>query len=167
MHRQAPVHRESIGVNVALDMARPYLLQTQAPVNYVFTDASSLSYTARVKPFNGFLQELAVTLSTYPSLAICHVPGWVLFIPDILSRQNDQITIPHTDTQLSKDQSVILPPLQNLPPETIISNNQLFEIMYTMPKKVFFDVSESSYFYCQHIDWDMYHKPDQIWRSEN
>ena len=68
--RQSPVHRESIGVHHVLDTGRPYLLQTLCKKNYLFTDASSISYEARVRPFENFLFELSCSLSEYPSLEV-------------------------------------------------------------------------------------------------
>ena len=70
--RQSPLHRESLGVNQLLQIARPYLLQSKSPNNYIFCDASSISYISRVKPFSNFLQQLADEMSKYPGLQVAH-----------------------------------------------------------------------------------------------
>jgi hypothetical protein len=54
LRRQAAVHREAFGVDRVMDLAKPYLFQSTSPVNYLFTDASSISYIARNKPFSSF-----------------------------------------------------------------------------------------------------------------
>ena len=77
LHRQSPVHRESFGVHSLLKLAKPYLFQSTAPVNYLFNDASSISYTARGKPFSSFLQTLSEEMSLYPCLTVIHLPGRV------------------------------------------------------------------------------------------
>ena len=59
LRNQSPIHRETYGGHQVLALGKPYLLQSTAPVNFMFTDASSLSYCNRMKPFNSFLQNLS------------------------------------------------------------------------------------------------------------
>ena len=90
--RASPVHRESQGTHYVMESSRPYLLQTRCKHNFLFVDASSISYISHVKPFENFLFELSCTLSEYPSLSVIHCPGRVLSAPDLLTRQlNDVI----------------------------------------------------------------------------
>ena len=70
MRRQSPVHREAVGLRKVIDLAKPYLIQTKSPVNYLFTDASSLSYINRLNHFNSFLQDLSKELFMYASLTV-------------------------------------------------------------------------------------------------
>ena len=70
---EAPVHREAHGVDRVMDLAKSYLFQTSAPVNYLFNDASSISYIARNRPFSSFLQTLSETLAMLPSLVVIHL----------------------------------------------------------------------------------------------
>ena len=65
--RQSPVHREAFGVSSLLTMAKPYLFQSTAQANFLFSDASSILYIARNKPFSSFLQTLSEDLSMHPS----------------------------------------------------------------------------------------------------
>ena len=53
LRRQAAVHREAFGVDQLLELAKPYHFQSTSPVNYLFNDASSISYISRNKPFRG------------------------------------------------------------------------------------------------------------------
>ena len=92
LKHQSLVHRESLGVQSLLKLARPYLFQSTAPVNFLFNDASSISYIARGKPFSSFLQTLSEEMSLYPSLTVIHLPGRALWFFDILSRQYDKYT---------------------------------------------------------------------------
>ena len=78
IRRQSPVHREAFGVSSLLAMAKPYIFQSTALTNFLFNDASSISYIARNKPFSSFLQTLSEELSMYPSLIVIHLPGRAL-----------------------------------------------------------------------------------------
>ena len=165
--RASPVHRESQGTHFMMDSARPYLLQTECPVNYLFVDASSISYIARVKPFENFLFELACRLSEYPSLMVVHAPGRVLSAPDLLTRQLNDVIFEREDTNISKHQAHILPILEEkIKPGEIISNQALYEILNATPASEFFDVSEKNYTYTQRVNWSDYAKPDQLFSSE-
>ena len=44
IRRQSPVHREAFGVSQLLALAKPYLFQSSATINFLFNDASSMSY---------------------------------------------------------------------------------------------------------------------------
>ena len=76
---QSPVHREASGVSLLLAMAKPYLFQSTALANFLFNDASSISYIARNKPFSSFLQTLSEELSMFHSLIVIHLPGRALW----------------------------------------------------------------------------------------
>ena len=128
MRRQSPVHREAVGLRKVIDLAKPYLIQTVAPVNYLFTDASSLSYINRLKHFNSFLQDLSEEISMYPTLTVIHTPGRVLFYPDLISRQLDNVHLPREGVQISKQQALIIPSLQKLSPGCILTNQELREL---------------------------------------
>ena len=56
---QSPVHRETFGVSSLLTLAKLYLFQSTAQTNFLFSDASSISYIARNKPFSSFWQTLS------------------------------------------------------------------------------------------------------------
>ena len=100
IRRQSPVHREAFGVGALIAMAKPYLFQSTALANFLFNDASSISYIARNKPFSSFLQTLSEELSMFPSLIVIHLPGRALWFCDILSRQYDHVTVERSDTQI-------------------------------------------------------------------
>ena len=129
LRRQSPVHRESFGVQSLLKLARPYLFQSTAPVNFLFNDASSISYIARGKPFSSFLQTLSEEMSMYPSLTLVHLPGRALWFCDILSRQHDNVIVPRSDTNLSKEQSTLIPSLQAIKPGAVLRNLNLLDLL--------------------------------------
>ena len=105
--RASPVHREAQGTHLMMDSARPYLLQCDT--NYLICDASSISYIARVCPFQNFLFKLSCRLSEYPSLTVVHAPGRVLSAPDLPTRQLNDVVFDRDDTNISKHQAHILP----------------------------------------------------------
>ena len=100
IRRQSLVHREAFGVGSLLAMAKPYLFQSTALANFLFNDASSISYIARNKPFSSFLQSLSEVLSMFPSLVVIHLPGRALWYCDILSCQHDRVTVERGDTRI-------------------------------------------------------------------
>ena len=51
-------------------------------------------------------------------------------------------------------------------PGEVISNQALYEILNATPASEFFDVSEKTYTYTQHVNWADYAKPDQLFTSE-
>jgi hypothetical protein len=113
-----------------MDSARRYLLQTECDTNYLFCDTSSISYMARVRPFENFLFELSCRLSECPSLTVVHAPGRVLSGPDLLTRQLNDVVFNRDDTNISEHQAHILPILEDkIKPGEIISNQALYEIM--------------------------------------
>ena len=63
--RSTTVHREAIGTHHVMELSRPYLLQTPSAHNFLFVDASGISYISRVKPFN-LVVPSAIT-QVYPS----------------------------------------------------------------------------------------------------
>ena len=103
-------------------MAKPYLFQSTALANFLFNDASSISYIARNKPFSSFLQTLSEELSMFPSLIVIHLPGRALWFCDILSRQYDNVIVERTDNELSKDQATIVPSLKAIKPGAVLKN---------------------------------------------
>ena len=111
LRNQAAIHREAFGVDRVMELAKPYLFQSTSPVNYLFTDASSISYVTRNKPFSSFLQTLSETMSMYPSLVVVHMPGRALWYVDILSRQHDYVAMQRTDTNKKGFFDVKLQPL--------------------------------------------------------
>ena len=84
LRRQSPVHREAFGVSALLQLAKPYLFQSTTQTNFLFSDASSISYIARSKPFSSFLQTLSEDLSMHPSLVVIHLPGRSLWYCDVM-----------------------------------------------------------------------------------
>ena len=125
LRNQAPIHRETYGGHQVLALGKPYLLQSTAPVNFLFTDASSLSYCNRMKPFSSFLQNLSEELSLFPNLQIVHTPGRTLFYCDILSRQLDHIKLERENIKIFKKQSAIVPSLINIPFGSVLTNEEL------------------------------------------
>ena len=89
LRRQSPLHKEAFGLQLALTQAHPYLLQSKSNNNFIFTDASVLSYITRNKAFNNFLQALSENLSYYKGLSIVHISGHANSYCDILSRALD------------------------------------------------------------------------------
>jgi hypothetical protein len=166
LRRQAPVHREAHGVDRVMDLAKSYLFQTSAPVNYLFDDASSISYIARNRPFSSFLQTLSETLSMYPSLVVIHLPGRALWYADILSRQFDHVAMTRTDTMISEDQAKLIPSLQHIKSGAILSNTELLKLFSTPIGPEITDVSDSDFKYIQRVDWSMYVNPHQYFTSE-
>ena len=141
LRRQAPVHREAFGVDKLLDVAKPYLFQSLSPVNYLFNDASSISYIARNKPFSSFLQTLSENLSMFPSLVVIHLPGRALWFCDILFRQYDNVSMERTDTNISKEQATLVPNMAQIKPGAVLTNKELLELFATKPASVSIDSS--------------------------
>ena len=106
--RKPPVLREADAVSDGIDMASPYLLQSTAPANFIFSDAASIQYVSRNKAFSNFLQELSMTISKFPNLHALAVPGRTLFLPDLFSRQCDYVKFERNSMNLSSEQSSVL-----------------------------------------------------------
>ena len=166
IRRQSPVHREAFGVSSLLAMAKPYLFQSTAPANFLFNDASSISYIARNKPFSSFLQTLSEELSMYPSLVVIHLPGRALWYCDILSRQHDRVTVERGDTRISKEQATIIPSLNAIKPGAVLRNIDLLDLFAQKIGPEILDVSDSDFRYIQKIDWSLYTNPHQFFTSE-
>ena len=149
-----------------MDLAKPYLFQSTPPVNYLFNDASSISYIARNKPFSSFLQTLSETLSMYPSLVVIHLPGRALWYADILSRQYDHVAMSRTDTNISEDQAKLTPSLHHIKPGAILTNSELLKLFSTPTGPEVLDISNSDFKYVQRVDWSMYVNPHQYFTSE-
>ena len=109
-------------------MAKPYLFQSTAVVNYLFNDVSSIAYISRNKPFSSFLQTLAEDLSLFPTLVIIHMPGRCLWYADILSRQHDHVAVSRDDTKISKEQALLVPALRNIKPGAVLTNSELLDL---------------------------------------
>ena len=130
LRRQSPVHREAFGVSALMTMAKPYLFQSAAPANFLFSDVSSISYIARNKPFSSFLQTLSEDLSMHPSLVVIHLPGRALWFCDILSRQYDNVTVERSDTAISKEHATMIPTLQAIYPGAVLRNKELLDLFF-------------------------------------
>ena len=100
LRRQSPVHREAFGVSALLTLAKPYLFPSSALANFLFSNASSISYISWNKPFSSFLQTLSEDLSMHPTLVVIHIPGRALWFCDILSCLYDNVTVERTDTAI-------------------------------------------------------------------
>ena len=166
LRRQAPVHKEAYGTDMVLKMGKPYLFQTQALANFLFSDASSISYIARTKPFSSFLQQLSEEVSRYPTLNTIHMPGRALWYCDLFSRQLDNVTVSRPDTDISKEQSAIIPALRNVKPGAVLTNAELLTLFRTKLGPELFDVSTSDYEYIQRVDFSLYTNPYQFFTSE-
>ena len=135
-----------------MESSRPYLLQTRCKHNFLFVDASSISYISCVKPFDNFLFKLSCTLSEYPSLSVIHCPGRVLSASDLLTRQLNYVILERNDTNLSKEQAYILPNLnESIKPGELIPNNTLYQALNATPESEFYDVHEKHSRYTQQI----------------
>ena len=136
LRRQSPLHRESFAFDKTLCLAHPYLLQTKALANYAFTDASVISYVSRCKSFKNFLQCLAETVSLYPNLHVCHMPGKANMLADTLTRSLDEITLDRNDTNLSKKWASIVPPTLKMKPGKVVSHEKLVEMIQSTPCRI-------------------------------
>ena len=166
LRKQSPVHKEAYGTDLTLKEGKPYLFQTRSKVNYLFSDASSISYIARTKPFSSFLQQLSEEVSRYPSLTAIHMPGRAMWFCDLLSRQLDNVIVTRPDTDISKEQSSIIPALRNVKPGAVLTNDELLKVFQTKVGPELFDVSTSDYEYIQKIDFNLYVNPNQFFTSE-
>jgi hypothetical protein len=155
LRNQAAIHIEAFGVDRVLELAKPYLFQSLSPVNYLFTDASSISYVSRNKPFSSFLQALSETMSMYPSLTVVHMPGRALWYVDILSRQHDYVAMQRTDTNVSEEQAKLTPNLNQIKTGAILTHSELLKLFSTPTGPEILDVSDSDFRYVQRIDWSM------------
>ena len=166
IRKQASVHRECFGISALLSLAKPYLFQSTAAANFLFNDASCISYISRCKPFSSFLQTLAEDLSMYPNLVIIHLPGRALWYADILSRQYDNVLVQRQETNLSKDQALLVPALRNIAPGAILTNEQLRIMFAKQYDREILDTSDSDFKYVQRINWSLYNNPRQFFTSE-
>ena len=107
--RKAPVSCEADAVSDGIDLAEPYLMQSTALANYIFSDMASIQFVSRNKAFCNFLLELSMKISKFPNLHAVAVPGRVLFLPDLFSRQRDYVKFERESTKLSQEQSSVLP----------------------------------------------------------
>jgi hypothetical protein len=167
IRQQAAAHRESFGIKELTTMAKLYPFQSTAVVNYLFNDISSIAYISRNKPFSSFLQTLAEDLSLFPNLVIIHMPGRCLWYADILSRQHDHVAVQRTDTNISKEQALLVPALRDIKPGAVLSNTELLDLFSVTFGLEVTDVSDSDYVYIQKIIWDLYTNPHQFFSSEH
>ena len=149
IRKQAAVHRECFGISALLSMAKPYLFQSVAPAYFLFNDASSIAYISRNKPFSSFLQSLAEELSLFPSLVVIHLPGRTLWYADILSRQHDNVSVERSDTNISKEQALLVPALQNIKAGAILSNQELLQLFSVTYGPELTDTSDADFKYIQ------------------
>ena len=166
LRRQSPLHKEAFGLQLAITQAHPYLLQSKSSNNFIFTDASVLSYITRNKAFNNFLQALSENLSYYKGLSVVHISGRANSYCDILSRALDNAILERSDTNLSKEAAMITPTIFQLEPGTVINSETLVQLLNSKPEQEFIDVHESSYKYVQKIDFSLYDAAHQTFNSE-
>ena len=102
----------------------------------------------------------------YPSLTVVHLRGRALWFCDILSRQQDNVIVPRSDTKLSKEQSTLIPSLQSIKPGAVLRNQDLLDLFAQNFGPELFDVSNSDYRYIQKVDWNLYTNPAQFFTSE-
>ena len=138
----------------------------QKSANFLFRDASNISYIARNKPFSSFLQTLSEDLSMHPSLVVIHLPGRALWFCDILSRQYDNVTVERSDTAISKEHATMIPTLKAIKPGAVLKNKELLDLFATKFGPELMDTSNSDYKYIQKIDWSLYTNPTQFFTSE-
>ena len=110
--------------------------------------------------------DLSLEISQYPILHVVHTPGRVLYLPDIYSRQLDNVILPRADTNISKNQVDILSSLAKIPPGQLIDNDLLRTALHATPDSKFFVVEETGYLYSQWINWSQYNNPQQLFTSE-
>ena len=133
--RTPPTSREADAISDGVDLAEPYLMQSTAKANYIFSDMASIQYVSRNKSFSNFLLELSMKISKFPNLNAVAVSGRVLFLPELFSRQCDYVKFERNSTKLFQEQSSVLPALNHIKPGTIIDSNTLKEIRHAIPKE--------------------------------
>ena len=99
--RKPPTSREADAVSDGIDLAEPYLMQSTAKANYISSDMASIQFVSRNKAFINFLLELKII--KFPNLNAVAVPGRVLFLPDLFSRQCDYVKFKRKSTNLPKN----------------------------------------------------------------
>ena len=163
--RQSPVYREAFGVTAMLQLARPYLFSSQTQHNFLFCDASSISYTSRNKHFSSFLQSLAEQLSMYPSLHAIHCPGRVLTFSDLMSRTINRVRVSN-DSEISKEHAQITPALHNVKPGTILPNWEILKLINHRFSAEILDCSDTEKKYQMRVNWQDFINPAQMFTSE-
>ena len=129
-----------------IDLGKPYLLQTLSPHNYLLTDAQSISYISRVKYFDNFLMEISI-----PSLHVVHTPGRCLSLPDMMSRQLNNVLMDQ-GSNLSKEHAYIIPSLREiLKPAQLIKHKHLYTLLNCSVPAEYFDIHPKQYMYTQKI----------------
>ena len=83
----------------------------------------------------------------HPTLTVIHLPGRALWFCDILSRQHDIVIVPRSDTNISKEQSTIVPSLHSIKQGAVLRNQDLIELFAENFGPEFFDLSNSDYRY--------------------
>ena len=140
--RKPPTSREADAISDGIDMAEPYLLQSTAKSNYLFSDMASVQYISRNKAFSNFLLELSMKISKFPNLHAIWVPGRVLYLADLFSRQCDYVQFERKSTNLSKEQSSVLPAISCIKPGSIIDSDTLKKLLHAIPQEEFLDINE-------------------------
>ena len=90
------------------------------------------------------------------------MPGRAMWFCDLLSRQLDNVIVTRPDTDISKEQSSIIPALRNVKPGAVLTNDELLKVFQTKVGPELFDVSTSDYEYIQKIDFNLYVNPNQF-----
>ena len=127
---------------------------------------ASIQFVSRNKAFCNFLLELSMKISKFPNLHAVAVPGRVLFLPDLFTRQRDYVKFERESTKLSQEQSSVLPALDFIKPGSIIDSDTRKEMLHAIPKHEFLDINERSYCYIQKLDWSQYQNKHQPMVSE-
>ena len=70
---------------------------------------------------------------------------------DILSWLHDNVVVPRSDTNLSKEQSALIPSLQAIKPGAVLRNQDLVDLFAQNFGPELFDVSNSDYRYIQNL----------------
>ena len=96
--RKPPTSCEADAVSDGIDLAEPYLMQSTAKANYIFSDMASIQFVSRNKAFSNFLLELSMKISKFPNLNAVAV----LFLANLFSRQCDYVTFERKSTNLSQ-----------------------------------------------------------------
>ena len=105
-------------------------------------------------------------MSLYPTLTVIHLPGRAHWFCDILSRQYDNVAVPRSDTNISKEQSALIPSFKAIKPGAVLKNQDLLDLFAQQYGPELFDISNSDYKYIQKIDWTLYTNPAQYFSSE-
>ena len=89
-----------------------------------------------------------------------------VYMADLFSRQCDYVQFERKSTNLSKEQSSVLPAINCLKPGSIIDSSTLKKLLHAIPQEEFLDVNEKHFQYIQKLDWSQYQNINQKMTSE-